>query len=188
METRFFEPGTVPEWTTPDWYAQRERAPHLEQDGHRGRLLLSAEYVWHARSEHRLRTVSDLGCGDGGLLSLIGAPAWGYDLMPENIAGAAERGVDARLGDFMNEPVEWGDITVCTEVLEHLIDPHAFVASIPSQVLVASSPDGETWEQRYEFHTWGWDMPGYRALFEQGGYRVVRHESIGFQVLMGVRA
>lgn len=28
---------------------------------------------------------------------------------------------------------------------------------------------------------------GYRALIEQAGYRVVRHESMGFQVLLGVR-
>jgi hypothetical protein len=30
-------------------------------------------------------------------------------------------------------------------------------------------------------------MDGYRAMFEQAGYGVARHESIGFQVLLGVR-
>lgn len=189
MEVQFFEPGTVPEWTTPEWYAQRERAPHLEQDGHRDRLFLAADFVNSFEMDPAAYTVSDMGCGDGGLLSLLTECfyCWGYDLQPSNVEGARERGVDVRLGNALTDDVEWGDVAVCTEVLEHLIDPHAFVRNIPSRVLIASSPDGETLDQRYEFHTFGWDMDGYRALIEQGGYRVVRHESIGFQVLMGVR-
>lgn len=189
MEVRFFEPGTVPEWTTPEWYAQRDRAPHLEQDGHRGRLLLAADFAQQAVRGFDLHSVSDMGSGDGGLLSLMPSwlTAWGYDLQLTNVAGACERGVDVRFGDALSGDVEWGDLAVCTEMLEHLIDPHAFVRSIPSRAIVASSPDGETLDSRYEFHTWGWDMPGYRALIEQGGFEVVRHETIGFQVILGVK-
>lgn len=191
MEVRFFEPGTIPEHTTPGWYSERARAPHLEQDGHSGRLHLAAEFVEQAIRDYDVRSVSDMGCGDGGLLSLlktIPVAAWGYDLQPANVKAArSDRLVNATLANCLTGDVAWGDLAVCTEVLEHLVDPHAFVRSIPSRVLVASSPDGETQDSRYEFHTWGWDMAGYRALIEQGGFEVARHETIGFQVILGVK-
>lgn len=200
MEVRFFEPGTVPEWSTTPWYEQRERAPHLEQDGHRGRLELAADFVREAVRDFDAASVSDMGAGDGGLLSLLAQPpfwapvvravaTWGYDLMPANVEAAqSERGVDVRRADVLKDDgIVYGDVCVLTEVLEHLIDPHGFLADCPSRIVVASSPDGETEESHYEFHLWGWDMAGFRAMFEAAGYEVVRHESIGFQVLLGVR-
>lgn len=190
MEVRFFDPGTVPECTTRGWYAGRERAPHLEQAGHRGRLELAADMVRDAIRDHNARTLSDMGAGDGGLLSLLRneIEAWGYDLMPENVEAAQnERHVNVTLADFRLPGVEYGDVAVFTEVLEHLIDPHALLRACPSRIVVASSPDGETEQAHYEFHTWGWDMAGYRVLVERAGYRVLRHESIGFQVLLAVR-
>ena len=192
-EWQLFEPGTVPEWTTSGWYAGRDRAPHLEQDAHKARLHLAADMVAQTATELRLNTVVDLGAGDGGLLSLLkdaGLTAWGYDLQPSNIAGALERGVDVRLGDVVAGDIVWAGIAVATEMLEHLLDPHAFVARVAAarcRVLVASSPAWETGHSHYEFHTWAWDYDGYRALLEQGGYEVVRHEDAGgFQVALGV--
>lgn len=193
-EWQLFEPGTVPEWTTPQWYAGRDRAPHLEQVAHKARLHMAAEFVRAVATEHRLRTVVDLGAGDGGLLSLLkgsGLKAWGYDLQPTNTTAAtSERGVDVYLGDVVSGHIEWGEIAVATEMLEHLVDPHAFVRRIAehARVLVASSPAWETGESHYEFHAFAWDYDGYRALLEQGGYEVVRHEDAGgFQVALGVR-
>lgn len=193
MEWRLFEPGTVPEWTTPAWYAGRDRAPHLEQEAHKARLHLAAEMVRDVAGAYPVRTVVDLGAGDGGLLSLLtdtGLTAWGYDLQPSNIVGARERSVDVRLGDVVAGDIEWGDIAVATELIEHLLDPHQFVTRVAKrcQVLVASSPAWETVDSHYEFHTFAWDYDGYRALLEQGGYEVVRHEDAGgFQVALGVR-
>lgn len=188
METRFFEDGVVPEWTTARWYARRERAPHLEQPGHHARLLLAAEYIAEARDRYGLSSVSDMGAGDGGLLTLIGGKCWGYDLAPENVdAALMVRGVPVSLVDFTTQPVRWGDITVATEVLEHMIDPHGWLAQVPSRCVVASSPEGETAAHHYEFHAWGWDQAGYRALFEHAGFKVVRHAAFGFQVVLAVR-
>jgi SAM-dependent methyltransferase len=190
-EWRLFEEGTVPEWTTPEWYADRERAPHLEQGLHIGRLNLSARLV----ARERPASVVDLGAGDGGLLSLLRqllpeADCWGYDLQPTNLDGATERGVDVRYGDVVSGAVDWAEAAVVTEMLEHLLDPHAFVRSIAEngvRVLVASSPWTEHGGSHYEFHTWAWDHAGYRALIEQAGYRVVAHETVDmFQVIMGV--
>lgn len=188
VESRFFQAGEIPEFTTREWYARRERAPHLEQAGHCERLLLAAEYVQEARDRYGLWSVSDMGAGDGGLLSLVRGECWGYDLQPENVdAALAIRHVPVALVDFVNEPVEYGDITVCTEVLEHMVDPHGWLKAVPSRVVVASSPDGETDACHYEFHAWGWSMDSYRRMFEHAGFRVVRHASFGFQVVLAVR-
>lgn len=191
-EWRLFDEGTVPEYTCPQWYATREHAPHLEQKEHRARLMASATLVAQAAFQSGLSTVVDLGSGDGGLLSLLGPTltGWGYDLQPENLAAAKERGVDVRYGDVVSDDIEWGQIAVCTEMLEHLVDPHAFVRKVFEhvQVLVCSSPRLENASSHYEFHTWAWDEQGYRNLLEQAGFVVKRQQRVfGFQVLLAMR-
>lgn len=207
-EWRLFPAGTIPEYTTPAWYAGRERAPHLEQGGgHTERLHEAAMQVVLAADMYGLGTVSDLGAGDGGLLSLINdsvPAAWGYDLQQTNVDGAVnDRKVSVYLGDVIEGvellgvqdgvmqkiPIEWGEISVATEMLEHLVDPHAFVRTIAehSRILIASSPWGERPGAAYEFHTWAWDQDGYRVLLECGGFQVVKQELRGgFQILTGV--
>lgn len=191
-EWRLFDEGTIPEYTTPEWYLSREHAPHLEQREHYGRLTLSANLIAMTAWESGLRTVSDLGAGDGGLLSILNpaVKGWGYDLMPANVQAAKDRGVDVRLADVLNDPIEWGQIAIATEMLEHLIDPHAFVRHIAAnaQVLVCSSPWNERPGFAYEFHTWAWDHDGYRALVGQSGLQVRKHRTVdAFQVIVAVR-
>jgi len=192
MEARLFPEGTVPDCSTAAWYAERDRAPHLEEYPHIARLATTASMV------HRARTlgadsVVDVGCGDGGLLSLLDPrlPAWGYDLQPSNVEGGAVRGVDVRLGDAVAGDIEWGEVAVATEVLEHLVDPHGFVARIAEHArwLVASSPANETAESHYEHHLWAFDQVGYRALMEQAGWTVIEHvtNDDGFQILLASR-
>lgn len=191
-EWRLFEEGTVPECTTAEWYQGRDRAPHLEQQLHRPRLLKSASLIAQAAAAFRHRTVVDLGAGDGGLLSLLGPAlkSWGYDLAPANVEAARSRGVDVRLADVLTDTIQWGDIAVATEMLEHLVDPHTFVKTIfgNAEALVASSPWTETPDSHYEFHTWCWDEVGYRELMEQAGWRVAGHGRVSmFQVLLAVK-
>lgn len=191
-EWRFFDEGTVPVYTTPEWYLDREHAPHLDQPLHQGRLKQSARLVAEVAMAYGFRTVVDLGAGDGGLLSLLG-PAmtgWGYDLCPANVEAAKERGVDVRLGNVLDGPVQWGDIAVATEMLEHIVDPHGFAKTIfdNCRALVASSPWNETPQQHYEFHAWAWDPAGYREMLEQAGWTVGNHVRVSmFQVLLAVK-
>ena len=160
---------------------------------HGGRIVHTADYIRGVVTRYNVKTISDMGAGDGGLLSLLASlpiPSWGYDLQPENVAGAEGRGVNVTLRDVLLEEVEWGDLTLCTEMLEHLVDPHAFVRKVAdhSPLIVASSPNGETPQIHYEFHLWGFDMAGYRALIEQGGFDVVYHKVIpGAQLIFGVQ-
>jgi hypothetical protein len=180
--------------STAEFHAHRERAPHLEQSGHRDRLLTAASFVMTAVGLGA-RSVSDLGCGDGGLLSLLAGQvdAWGYDFQPSNAAGWAERGVTAEQFDVFGadrDRVLLGDVTVTTEVLEHLTDPHEAVRWIAtgSKFLVASSPWDERPGYSDECHAWAWDRAGYRALVEQGGYRILQHVDVTrFQVILGAK-
>lgn len=185
----------MPECVTAEWHRPRERAPHLEQLGpQRNRLLAAAWHVHEACFLYNLRSVVDLGAGDGGLLSLLRGdlPAWGYDLCPANVVAAlAERGVNVCYADLMDEHthVEWGELAVCTEMLEHLLDPHAFLRRVAGhcRVIVASSPRTETDKDHYEHHLWAFDEDGYRELLEQAGYRIVRQQRVDwFQVVTAV--
>jgi len=195
-EWRFYPEGETPHVSTVAFHAGRERAPHLEQEAHRPRLELARDFILQAAAEMgQIATVADLGCGDGGLLSLLKdeptVQAWGYDFQPSNVPGWSERRVAARHVDVFGagrHEVVPGNITVCTEVLEHLADPHDAVSWIAgmSDYLVASSPWTENDVSHDACHAWAWDQEGYRALLEGGGFEVIRHETTGiFQVILG---
>ncbi len=194
-EWRFFE-GDVPEVSTAEFHADRERAPHLEQPSHRPRLTRAAQLVGLAVGDPPSLAVSDLGCGDGGLLSLLasqGVTCWGYDFQPSNAAGWIERGATAEQADVFgadHDRIKFGDVTVVTEVLEHIADPHGAVRWIGEQSswIVASSPHVEGPWGHDECHAWAWDPDGYRALIEQGGFQIVEHNGIGpFQLILARR-
>lgn len=166
---------------------------------HRPRLFRAAELVDMARPSLKREgseffSVSDLGCGDGGLLSLLQGrqiDCWGYDFAPANVAGWVERGVTAQQADVFGADrgmVKFGDLTVVTEVLEHIADPHGAVQWIGegSRWIVASSPMTEGPWGHDECHAWAWDPAGYRALIEQGGFQIIEHNGLGpFQLILG---
>jgi hypothetical protein len=178
--------------STFEFHEHRERAAHLEQPIHRSRLLAAARFI-SAAAGMGARTCSDLGCGDGGLLSLLRLDAWGYDFAPANAQGWADRGVKAEQLDVFGadrDRVRFGDVTAVTEVLEHLEDPRAAVEWIGehSRFIVASSPWDEGPWGHDECHAWAFDRAGYRALIESGGYRVMRQSDVGrFQLILGVK-
>lgn len=170
------------------FHEHRERAPHLEQEWHRARLLRAAELVRGLEPA----SVVDLGCGDGGLLSLLdGIAAWGYDFQPSNQEAWEERRVRADLVDVFapDARVDWGQVAVMTEVLEHLADPHGALARIAGRVkyVVASSPWNETGDAHCAEHAWAWDEDGYRALFE-AHFDVVHHERVDWSQLVVARS
>jgi SAM-dependent methyltransferase len=208
MEHRIYPVGQTPPVSTYGFHEHRERAPHLEQPIHQERLLKAYQFIRTATQRLRERgypaTVTDLGCGDGGLLSLLKPDvdagrvddAWGYDFQPSNAAGWVERGVKAAQLNIFNSPgsrvnpqVVFGDVTVMTEVLEHLEDPHGVLHDIwmETAYVVASSPHTETRESHDECHAWCWNVDGYRAMFRGAGYEIVAHETVGmFQVILAV--
>lgn len=187
----------TPYVSTAEYHADRERAPHLEQEWHRPRMHRAASFVHHAVSTlapDSPHTLSDLGCGDGGFLTLVQdipcLATWGYDFAPANAAGWEERGVTATLTDAFdpeNPDVELGEIVVMTEVLEHLADPHGVLAWVrgAAQRLVVSSPWNESPAGYSDCHAWAWDLEGYAAMLRAAGWTIDRHEQAGlFQVVL----
>jgi len=191
-EWKLFE-GDVAPFTDDEFYRDREAAHHMEQEGHRDRLLKALEYAQYAKQELNCKRFSDLGCGDGGLVEeghARGLHVWGYDMQPLNVKYAQEsRGVDVRLTNFeKDDTIEYGDCSILTEVLEHVSDPHGLVKNLPSRVIIASSPVWETDENHYEFHNYAWDKEGYANLIEQGEYKIIKHEEVWLsQIILGVR-
>lgn len=199
MEARLFDPNDPPPWVDPrrtaEWHADREAAPHIDEGVHQPRMFAAIDFVCaHARKED---IIVDLGAGDGGMLQVIrdrlATPSnvyIGYDIMTANVHAAFARGVHVILRDVVNSPSDdWaaGDIVICTEMLEHLWDPHGFVRRIARRrprLFVASSPVNETVESHYAHHTWAWDEEGYEALMTQAGFVVIDRWTNGqFQVV-----
>lgn len=190
-EWKFFGDGVIPECSTPEWYAGRDTAPHIDQPNHRPRLELARAHIVEVAERYEIDSLVDLGAGDGGLLSILppDVNGWGYDLQPSNVVVAERRGVNVVYADVLNDRIMWGDIAVATEMLEHLVDPRGFVRRVAgkAQALVASSPKDETPDDHYEHHLWAWDMYGYRWMLEESGMIVIRHDQCGpFQVVTAV--
>lgn len=188
-EWQLFEPGTIPVYATTEWYADRESAPHLSQEGHRQRIELSAsEAAAHVPPG---RFVVDVGSGDGGLLWLLrdqyDIRGIGYDLQQTNVAAARDRAVDVRYGDAYDLRIVdgWHEdqcvaALIATEIVEHMVDPRAFLRHLHSMnvpLLVASSPYTETPEAHYDFHLWAWDFAGYAELMESCGWHVISQKT-----------
>jgi 2-polyprenyl-3-methyl-5-hydroxy-6-metoxy-1,4-benzoquinol methylase len=199
-EYRFFEDGEVPFYSTQEFHDDREAAPHIDQHGmQRDRLVLAAEFVKEFVLNNNVKTVTDICCGDGGLLEYLkpffeehNVKAWGYDFQPANVRDAQyKRKVDVTFADVVNDDIELGELSIMTECLEHFYRPHEMVRKVAEQskYFVASGPNGETPEAHYGLHLWGWSEPAYRNLLEQAGYKITRHENISiFQVVAGVHA
>lgn len=116
--------------------------------------------------------VADIGCGDGATLCQIHENlivqgvlrpdkkvVWkGYDLSPEGIRIARQRGVEAEILNIENPlssdfPEEKFDLILFSEVLEHLVDTDTAIRNLhrllkPSGLLILSTPNLAAWYNR----------------------------------------
>lgn len=175
------------------YHEKRERVPHLEQSWHNGRIFAACKMIRKLKPE----SVVDLGCGDGGLLSVLMSQGirncWGYDFSPANKEGWRERGVDATQMDVFNTGflgVRWGQLVVATEVLEHLADPHKAVEKIAQNAkwIVASSPKDELpGDHICDSHIWSWDWQGYEDLLSPH-FIILDHKAVDWSQVISARS
>jgi 2-polyprenyl-3-methyl-5-hydroxy-6-metoxy-1,4-benzoquinol methylase len=177
-----------------EWYKDREVADHINQGGHRPRLMQVKDYVIELVGNDETITIADFGCGNGGLMreiqkELPNNKIWGYDLCPANIEDSHQKGNTENIKylDFVNEEVEFPNIAIATEVLEHLVDPDAFIKRLLDngvEYIVASSPDYESPSYHAPFHLWVFNGDSYKEMFEQQGWKVLEHKKAYFQYII----
>ena len=70
-------------------------------------------------------TVTDLGCGDGAMLAMLplGVRKWGYELGEGDVLQGHRRGLDIRQKNIVTDALEYGDVLIASEVLEHPATP-----------------------------------------------------------------
>lgn len=173
MEYKLFD---TPHSHDLNFYKDREMADHINQDTHRDRLMWAAEQAIKLPGE----SIGDFGCGNGGLLDYLKDKTdkrlFGYDLQPSNVAFAQANGRPVTHKDFINEEVEWPDILIVTETLEHLVSPHDFLKKASQHVkyVVASTPGYETPSFHAPFHLWVWTDDSFKDIFKD--YNVISFE------------
>lgn len=149
------------------------------QPGFAQRAQMVVDVVLHAGP---VKSITDLGCGDGSLLARLALallpahiPMWGYDLGAGDLAHGRVHGLDVRFADILADELEYGELVIASEVVEHLADPEGFLRRLPGRLLIVSSPSTETGDWHNPIHAWAWDLDGYAALVRRAGWTVTWH-------------
>ena len=202
-EHRLFDPADPPEWLDPEWWRDRPHCDHLDSPtgAHAARLRAAASLAAQTAliADYPGKPyIVDLGAGDGALLSLLPkslrSSSYGYDAIKADVRYAIDmRAVEVHLRnvaqalDAVPFTLPLGPVVVLTEVLEHMADPHGFLAKLHEreevQYVVASSPWKETPEKHEWNHAWCWDVDGYTQLFEDAGFDAVQCQLIEWSQL-----
>lgn len=177
-----------------EWYKYRDVADHINQINHRPRLIQVQEYLLELLENHPNYTICDFGCGNAGLIreiqSKVTNKLWGYDLCPANVNDAHQKGNSDNVfyKDFINDAdINYPDIVICTEVLEHLVDPDSFIKKLLNngvKYIIASSPDYETPNNHEPYHLWVFNGDSYKHMFIDAGWDVLLHFKENFQYII----
>ncbi len=114
----------------------------------------------HLRRPLDGKTALDVGCGAGLLtepLARLGAQVTGLDAAPELIEAAREHGerqgleIDYRAAAVEDIETQF-DLVTSLEVIEHVADPHGFVAALakrlaPGGLMILSTPNRTAWSR-----------------------------------------
>lgn len=187
MEVRLFDPENKPEWLDPEWWVDQPHVNHLGNWVHESRLKAAASAAAFYAHQVGTTTICDVGSCDGGLLDLLPEPyrssSFGYDVIDSSIEYANDvRGVNVTWANVVeSKRTPLAEVIVCTEMLEHLEDPHGFLRDLKSRGVVYgvfSSPKNETADHHEWNHAWAWDREGYAKMFEDAGWEVVAHTDV----------
>jgi 2-polyprenyl-3-methyl-5-hydroxy-6-metoxy-1,4-benzoquinol methylase len=155
-----------------------------------------------------IKTILDVGCGEGDFLRLIreqtGAECWGIEMVPE-ICEKAKIRIDkiliGRIEDLIDSlPDSYFDCITFNDVLEHLLEPSMVLKIIEPKlsengIIIASIPNVRSISNLYELlikKDWEYKDAGIldsthfrfftqksmKRMFENVGYKLLRQEGI----------
>ena len=147
----------------------------------------------------RVRTMLDVGCATGRLLMEMREAGWevaGVDVCRESVQfGRRERGLDIRLGTLDEADFEPEQFSVVhgSHVIEHVVDPTAFLTDIrsllvPGGYVFITTPNidgfqarlfGNRWRSAIADHMYLFSKRTLRAAFERAGLQVIRSATWG---------
>lgn len=161
------------------FYAERypNGYDHTVWPDHVERVNATVRFAW----ENVLpESIADLSAGSYGFIArdlqsrtdTLDRPIWLSDLL--RIEGHADHGpVEETLGR-----IPLVDLLICSETLEHLDDPEAFLRRAREKCsrLLVTTPEGETDPDQNPEHYWGWDSDGVMDLLITCGWRPFAHQ------------
>lgn len=176
------------------WSAYADSASHNPAQEFRRQLIAHA-----ARRQGSPTQVLDIGSGQGDLLASLRAK-WpeaelaGLELSAEGIRHAVAKVPGARfwqvdlLAEHLDAPeiMDWAEVAICSEVLEHVDDPARLLRNAaryvtPGGLIVVTVPGGpRTAFDRYIGHRRHYRPHALRAVVEQAGLDVVDVHGAGF--------
>jgi 2-polyprenyl-6-hydroxyphenyl methylase/3-demethylubiquinone-9 3-methyltransferase len=159
--------------------------------------------------------VLDVGCGAGLLcepLARLGGNVTGVDAAPENIAAAQAHAdlsglaINYRAGEIAAQGLGQFDVVTCMEVIEHVMDPAAFIHELvrhlrPDGLLLLSTPNRTAASRLFLVEaaerlgqvprgTHDWDKfltpEELTALLADAGLDVIDMEGIAFSPMSGL--
>lgn len=145
------------------------------------RLYAVAGLINFLRDNYDVNEITDLGCGDGGLLDLIYKDDISYngiDLSEANIEYAKDKWFDYENIDFLYEDfttynIIENELIVCCETLEHLVNPKRLLKSLYCNYLIASVPMNESINRHGKHHLWAWNEQEFRKTIQDCGFKIM---------------
>jgi 2-polyprenyl-3-methyl-5-hydroxy-6-metoxy-1,4-benzoquinol methylase len=115
------------------------------------------EKLWAGFAPARGAEVAEIGCGHGSLLTVLrerGYRTRGVELSPSAVAFCREKGLDVRVGQDFGAETEACDVAASFQVIEHVLDPRAFVRKMvalarPGGAVVITTE--KVWTAQYVF-------------------------------------
>lgn len=160
-------------------YAHRAETIHFDDTPHEDEYQREVyQRAAELANAHNLRTVYDVGCGSGfKLLNYLGDfDTVGFDV-PVTLDFLRQEYPDRqwRTASFDDRSIPPADIVICSDVIEHVIDPDAlmaFLVALTGRWLVLSTPDRSRAYARFsryqlgppssDHHVREWSMSEFR--------------------------
>lgn len=166
------------EFPSPDELDELYAKPydHRRWNEHERRVAHSIQ-VLHQRMSAALvmgtlRTVADLSCGDGAIINSFKSYVPKIKLIKGDFVPDASLDVVGRIEDTIHT-LQYTDLFICTETLEHLEYPASFLAELREKTrwLFLTTPIGEPPEGPVNpEHIWSWNLDDMRTMLTTAGF------------------